>query len=410
MFETSPFLDCPRCGAASTFGVLHIGGNQVSQRCQRCRFSVPTPLPALDKKVIYLDQFAISNVYKIRAGETLKQPNVHDFWVDFDSRITRAQMSQAAIFPASDIHNDETIVSHFSSELRIAHEMFGGDTSFESSKSLLREQETAFAKAFINGENAPDLKFDIDDALHGHRNSWLPHLHITVNSDYSSFANGLRESRERLHSAMRPLFEKWQIEKPTFEAVLKKELTAYGPVRVQTAINTWMEYAAAMTQEDAEKIYNASMSNGMHEMMMMIRALKHYGVAEGDCLPKLFQFWQWPELQQLPYHRISAHLFAATAARLAGGQKKLPTPGFSNDIKAIATYAPYVDAMFVDIDCENLLNDGRLRRALTYKARIFSKNSSKEFFKYLDSLENALADDVKHWTGFLYGIHPKKPT
>jgi len=405
VFETPPFFDCQRCGAASTFGILHIGDKRLSQRCSRCRFTVPTSLPALDKKVIYLDQFAISNVYKIRAGETLKQPLVHDFWVEFDRRITRAQMSQAAIFPASDIHKDETIVSRFPSELRIAHEMFSGDTSFEDSESLLREQETAFAKAYINGEHTPDFEFYIDDALKGHRNAWLSRLHITVNSDYSSFADGIRESRERLHTAMLPLYGRWQTEKPTFEAVLREELTAYGKARVQAAVNTWNDYAAATAQEDFDKMFYISMSNGMRQMMTMIRTFAHYGVSEEECLPKLFQFWQWPELEKLPYHKIAAHLFAATAARLASGQKKFPSPGLSNDIKAISTYAPYVDAMFVDIECENLLNDGRLR-VLTYKARIFSKATSNDFFNYLEGLESSLTDDVKHWTRFLYGLSP----
>lgn len=403
MFETPPFIPCPLCGAVSSFGVLNIDGNCLSQRCQQCRFTENTTLPVLDKKVIYLDQFAISNVHKVRAGDTLKPPHVHAFWVEFDRRITRAQMSQAAIFPASDIHNDETIVSRFPSELRIAHEMFGGDASFKRSEALLLDQETAFAEAFIKGQAIPNIDFYVDNALRGHRNDWLPHLHITVNSDYSSFADGLRKSRDRLHGAMCPLYERWQREKPTFEVVLKNELTAYGRALVQGAISTWNDYNAAMEQGDFDKVFDISMSHGMRRMMTMIRTFEHYGVLEEDYLPKLMQFWQWPELQKLPFHKISAYLFAAIAARLAGGQKKLPTSGFSNDIKAIATYAPYVDAIFVDIECENLLNDGRLRKALTYKARVFSKNTSNKFFDYLENLENALSADVKRWTEFLYG-------
>jgi hypothetical protein len=402
MFETPPFLDCPPCRAASTFGVLHIGGNEVRQRCQKCRFTAPTSLPTLDKKVIYLDQFAISNVYKIRAGETLKQSHVHDFWAEFDRRITRAQMSQAAIFPASDIHRDETIVSPFSSELRIAHEIFGGDTSLTDSNSLLINQEIAFAKAFVNGQRAPDYEYNVDDALEGHRNAWLPHLHITVTSDYSSFADGLRESRDRMHGAMRPLFESWQKERPTFEAVLHKELNEFSAERVQSALNMCGDYMNAQKQEDGEKLFNISMSSGMRNMMTMIRAFEHLGVNEEDSIPKLLQFWQWPELQKLPYHRISAYLFAATSARLASGQKKFPTPGFNNDIRAIATYAPYVDAIFVDIDCENLLSDGRLKKALKYKARVFSKNTSSGFYEYLEEIEDALPANVKKWTSFLY--------
>jgi hypothetical protein len=279
MFETQPLLDCPTCGAASAFGVLHISGNRLQQRCQKCRYTKYTDLPPLDKKVIYLDQFAISNIYKIRSGEILKPRHVHEFWVDFEKRIMRAQMSQAAIFPPSSIHRDETIVSPFSSELWLEHEMFGGNVSFIDVEKLNARQETEFAKAFIDGQPAPCLEFDIDTALHGSRNSWLPHLHITVNSDYSSFADGLRESRDRLHMAMLPLFERWQTEKPTFEAVLKEELSAFGKARIQACISALQEFFDAMRREDMEKLVDISLSSGMQHFMLMNQIFESSGIS-----------------------------------------------------------------------------------------------------------------------------------
>lgn len=364
-------------------------------------------MAALNKKVVYLDQSAVSNIYKIRSGKTLSLSHVHDFWVEFDQRITRAQMSQAAIFPPSDIHMDETIVSGFSSELRTAHRMFGGGVSFVGSETLNTRQEEAFAKAFINSQPAPELEFDVDNALEGNRrNAWLPKLHISVNSDYSSFADEIRESRERLHTAMLPLFERWQAEKPTFEAVLKEEMAAYGKARIEASERAWKEYFSAMKRQDWNKVADISLSSHMGHMMTMVRAFERYGVSKEDCLRKLFEFWRWKELQKMPFLTIKAHLFAAIAARLASGQKKKPSRGLSNDIKSISTFAPYVDAMFIDIECENLLNDGRLRKALTYKARVFSKATSKEFFSYLESLEDTLDSDVKRWASFLYGLRP----
>lgn len=408
MFETHPFIDCPKCDAPSAFGVLLIGGNSLTQRCQICRFTQRTALPTLDKEVIYLDQFAVSNVYKVRSGKTLHPPNVHNFWVEFERRITRAQISQAAIFPPSNIHHDETITSRFSSELIMAHEMLGGDACFVDSDSLNASQEIEFAKAFIDGQPAPDLEFNVDNALDGQRNGWLPHLHVSVNSDYSTFADGLRESRDRLHAAMLPLFANWQANKPPFEIVLKEELAAFGRARIQVSAQTWQKYIDAVERNDDDEIFNVSMSFGMRHLMKMMRTFRHHGIPEDDCLRKLFEFWSWPELEMIPFHRISAYMFAVTAARLAAGQKKAPTQGFSNDIKAISTFAPYVDAMFIDIDCENILNDGRVRNSLHYKARIFSKNTSREFFKYLEKLENDRSNEVKHWAEFLYGLRPNE--
>lgn len=285
--------------------------------------------------------------------------------------------------------------------------MFGGGVSFVGSETLNTRQEEAFAKAFINSQPAPELEFDVDNALEGNRrNAWLPKLHISVNSDYSSFADEIRESRERLHTAMLPLFERWQAEKPTFEAVLKEEMAAYGKARIEASERAWKEYFSAMKRQDWNKVADISLSSHMGHMMTMVRAFERYGVSKEDCLRKLFEFWRWKELQKMPFLTIKAHLFAAIAARLASGQKKKPSRGLSNDIKSISTFAPYVDAMFIDIECENLLNDGRLRKALTYKARVFSKATSKEFFSYLESLEDTLDSDVKRWASFLYGLRP----
>jgi hypothetical protein len=403
MFETHPFLDCPACNAPSAFGVLSIGGNRLSQRCQKCKFIGQTILPRLNKRVIYLDQFAISNVYKIRSGESLRPVHVHNFWVEFERRIQRAKTSHAAIFPSSDIHMDETIVSRFSSELRVEHEIFGGGASFVDSGTLNRAQEMEFAKAFMSGQPAPDLQFDVDTALRGHRNDWLPNLHITVNSDYSSFASALRESRDRLQAAMLPLFERWQRDRPSFGAVLKEELAAIGKARIESYFLMWRDYIYAIECQDSDKIFNIELSSGMRHATIMAQVFKDLGVQDDECLKKLVEFWSWPELIKLPFHRIGAHMYAAIATRLAAGQKRMPSPGLSNDIKAVSTYAPYVDAMFIDIECENLLNDGRLKKKLMYRSRIFSKSSSREFFAYLQDLENELSADVKQWTSFLYG-------
>ena len=50
------------------------------------------------------------------------------------------------------------------------------------------------------------------------------------------------------------------------------------------------------------------------------------------------------------------------SSRVAGGQRRV-TRGFMNDVRAISTYAPYVDAMFIDRECADLLGEGRLRPA-----------------------------------------------
>ncbi len=68
------------------------------------------------------------------------------------------------------------------------------------------------------------------------------------------------------------------------------------------------------------------------------------------------------------------------------GQSKF-TRGLMTDTQAIAAYAPYVDAMFIDRECALLLGEGELRRDLHYRARIYSYANKDAFLAYLRELE-----------------------
>lgn len=409
MFESPPFVGCPKCQSSLALGVLHIGSTQLVQRCRYCKFTTETVLPLLNKKVIYLDQFAVSNIYKIRSGESLNPRSVHVFWSEFYRRINRALVSQSAIFPASDIHFNETLLSRFSVELKSMHALFGGGTSLIDTDTLVRQQEIIFLDHFLRGQGAPTVRFDVDSAMRGRRNSWIPHIQISANFDYSGFVNEVRSNRQRMHEAMLPLFKYWQAEKPKFKEVLQREIVSYSKARVESAVSIWNEYACASDARDIDKIIDISMSKGMRDMMIIFHALESRGIPEKERFEQFFAFLRWPELQKLPYHYISAHIFAVTSTRLAAGQKKLPTRGFVNDVRAIATYAPYVDAMFIDNECENLINDGQIKSKLCLNTKIYSKKSANKFFDYLEKIEIEQSHEVKKQSDFLYNIAKNNP-
>ena len=137
-------------------------------------------------------------------------------------------MRQQVIFPASNLHSDETIVWHSPEELRLAQEMFSGETSFERTDAIATRQEWEFAKAFLKGGRAPSLSTDVDEVISGTRNVWLPVYHISVNSDYSMFAPGLRQDKAVAEASLKQLADVWVNNRPTFDDLLKHELSSYG--------------------------------------------------------------------------------------------------------------------------------------------------------------------------------------
>jgi hypothetical protein len=58
-----PFSLCAACGREA-LGILSVGSQRVTRRCRECLATASEALPAVDKKVIYLDQFVLSNVTK----------------------------------------------------------------------------------------------------------------------------------------------------------------------------------------------------------------------------------------------------------------------------------------------------------------------------------------------------------
>lgn len=85
------------------------------------------------------------------------------------------------------------------------------------------------------------------------------------------------------------------------------------------------------------------------------------------------------------------------------GQRKF-TRGLMTDFQAIAAYAPYVDAMFIDRECALLLGEGELSRELHYRARIYSYANKEEFLAYLRVLEAQATAEVRGYAERIYGI------
>jgi hypothetical protein len=64
-----PWKTCPACGK-DKFGVSIISGSRLMRRCRDCWHKQDYPLPKLRKKIIYLDQFVISNLMKLKNSAT----------------------------------------------------------------------------------------------------------------------------------------------------------------------------------------------------------------------------------------------------------------------------------------------------------------------------------------------------
>src|SRR5260221_9293123 len=104
-FITAPFLVCPNC-SKNEFGILLISGTHYMRRCRDCWHTLRFSLPAVRKVVIYIDQFAISNMLKVQ-DETTKghgKATENPFWIELWDTLARLRRCQLICCPDSQEH------------------------------------------------------------------------------------------------------------------------------------------------------------------------------------------------------------------------------------------------------------------------------------------------------------------
>ena len=402
MFERAPFKQCPNCREMG-LGILSAGGDFLTRRCKSCRHTTTEPLPFVNKAVVYLDQFAVSEIFKTRSGTRRKDANSGEFWSVASEKLNTVLLLQQAVFPSGSVHTEESLVFASGGDLRLAHDLLGGDIDFISVEEIESRQAWAFFRSFVDGLPPPSLEFDVDRILHGERNGWLRDMHISVNTDYSHFAAKTRASRDAGGESLASLFRAWADEKPAFKAVLRRELDAYGRAKFQAASDAFRQVAAADEGEDMASYLDGVLNPHLREFFELREFLVRRGLAEEEAGAKVLEFWMWQGNDHQPYHRTSCYLFAALARKAASGQQRPPSRGTLNDIKAIAAYGPYVDAMFLDREWAGLLAEKPLNEDLPIKARIFSMSTQGAFLAYLDDLIAQADTQVRAYAREIYG-------
>jgi hypothetical protein len=397
-FILAPYWECPKCHKPEAYGVLSVRGNSYTRRCKECRHTEDYGLPPLDKKVIYLDQFAISNIMKSLNPKTKanKRGRIDKFWSDLFDKIYILCRAQLMICPYSDIHECESVVTPYSSELRRAYELFSHGVSFLPHKNIEFSQVYKHAEKQILGIDSPLNKSHV---IVGGLNEWQERIIITVRLSISQEdIDGLRKVRDSVHEGLSRVFARWQQEHDKkFMDWYNEEVMAYG----QNVIRRYHDYYSMPKSE-----IDAALRNGMTEKLQPPMEVAVFNavqqlflqsvIPESETFLKTEQYFLSSRLQEIPSLKISAMLLAAIARKAAAGQKKTPTQGIAYDIAAISSFLPCCDAMFIDNECDAYLHEHPLCDELNYGTKTFSLNTRDAFVAYLDEVSaNAPNEHMK---------------
>lgn len=412
MFINKPYITCPKCNKES-FGVLSIHSRHYVRRCRECRYDKSFSLPPVSRKVIYLDQFAISEMMKSINPSLKKVNKVNPFFRTLFEKLDVLNKAQAIICPESTNHFDESFVSSYYPALKRLYQQLAHNFSFYDPDTIKRFQVIENFKSWAGLDGQP---IDIGHVLTGTGDleGWEDRFIISVSlkDQDPNLADEIRRDRDQTSDALVEIFHRWQTEKnKTFMDWYEEERSSYGKALLQSYFKSILEYSRLISSEIPLTLNSiGSITSNISVIMSIIhRKLREKGLSDEEGMKKSFEYLNSNSLKNIPYVQISSMLYASLAREGALGRKKPPTKGMMNDIEAIASYATYCDAIFIDNECRRLLNHGLKESGYKLKTRVFSQDNKDEFLEYLGGIEKSLSKKHLNKIKEVYGENWLKP-
>lgn len=400
IFISEPYFTCPKC-KETEFGVLMIASHSYSRRCRKCWHTARYGLPEIRKKVIYLDQFVISNIAKALDPESRSHERVREncFWIEAYQKLDRLSKLQLIICPDSSFHHDESLLSGDPSydALRYLYEHLSNGCTFQDYNTILRRQVSHCFRAYLKNEPDREAEADAHDVVSGNLHEWQDRTRISIDSyPHAGEAEAIRHIREQQYQGLLHVFEQWKTDKTTYNQSFMEEAAAWGRATIETFADYMATYAQIQARYAAEIELTGTYTPLQAEDLLppaaaklifgMLRILEGMDMAEA--LAKIGAFFRSPHLLKVPYIRLSSMLYASLARKAGAGRVKPPSKGTFTDVNAIASLLPYCDAIFIDVEMAGYLGENPLREEVAkYPVKYFSLRSQGQFLDFLGAVE-----------------------
>lgn len=392
-FINGPYINCPKCGKDS-FGVLMVCERHYCRRCRECFYPrgheqpAVYPLPELRKKIIYLDQFAISNMMHALNPETPahQKGRIDPFWKTLFEKIDSLCKLQLMVCPDSDFHRHESMLSSFYQPLKTMYELLSQGVTFFDHDTIHRFQIIEQLHEWLGDHDFK--KLTVHDVTHGNINAWRDRFMFSIgNFQIPGLVEEIRNAREQIIENIEPIFKRLQAETDRdFNHWFEEEKKGHATGLCERFDRILKRFAAASLGVGPFDPWDLTDFSTV-TMLSIVKIIKCHGIEESEAYPKLFEFLRSGTFESAAHIKISAMLWAALARKAAAGRKRLPNRGFSTDVQMISALLPYCDAMFVDNECRGYLTEEPLCQ-LEYGTNVFSYNTKEAFMEYLDSIRS----------------------
>lgn len=403
-----PYVLCSKCGAKE-FGILGVRGTHYTRRCRNCWRLADFPLPEIRKKIVYIDQFAFSNIMKTLSPDAQghERTAAEPFWKELFETLGVVCHLQLVVCPDSKQHQHESLTSAFYKGLKRTYEHFSGGLSFYSTEDIQLQQIARLTKCWVKREPA-SFDFDAEEITHGEIHEWADRIYITVDGVLPGFIDDLRTTRNEVHKGLQEVFETWQREKKTFKQVFEAEKDSYTKTVVQMYTAQQTKVRDALMRREWPSL-NDMLPSQQNLVLQMVLHILEDSLGKAESSKAVTEFLRAGVMNDAPFNVIGASLFASLSQKAAAGQKRPPNQGTSNDANMLSSLIPYCDAMFVDNECRALWQDIPRDYKLPYPCVLFSPNKGADFLRYLKEIRDSATVEHLKIVEEIYGPDPLKP-
>lgn len=386
---------CAQCGKPA-LSLTYFADFRITRKCGECGYEISEKPPQLQKRIVYLDQWVISEI-----ANTLdpilsqkKGARVDRAWLEVYQQLERLVKLHAVVYPESNLHFRESLVTPYLGVLQRVYEHLATGVSFKEALEIHTIQLYDAFKIVVLGDTAgaEGLK-GRRRVLHGTLNEWSDDVRIAARFPLRaadvSFERLRRDNTDRL---LGEDTERWRNQS-------------------DKTFGEWFDYYRRDLTNVVLHCFDRSVF-GPYWMVCrsMVEKLTDRGLTESAAIEKVREFLLSDEATRVPYCEISALLYAGMAQKVAKGQKSGADHSSYNDIDAISAFLPYCDAITVDNYFEELLRKPEISCHLTkYGAVVFSPNRRSNFLAYLQQLEDEVSDELRNTVLAVYGSSWLKP-
>lgn len=377
---------CPKCKTADCFGNVAVNGSHIVRGCQLCNHRDTIPLPPVKKKLLYLDQFYFSHLF--RSSNSVFQT--------VSEQIRHLSALQLVATPYSPVHLAESRFTSCYSDLAQYIKLEASGKRLNAPYKVDRAQTfDAFYryKRGLGTEYTVNLKHACEDELH----VWEDYFFFDISDHFPETLESQRQGKYAAVNELLVAIEFWRSSTGSFEKSLDEEHS--GGTKV--IFPAFLQYFTALLSGDIPTIEKKSLNVDTIEKLFL-SAPENLQLKEK--LTYIFEFLMSNHYRSLPKHDLSARIFVALRMMVRAGSytnrkaaQKLS--GFFEDVKHISTYAPYMDAILVDNPMAEILSRPEVRLEERFGTKVFSGNSLDSFKEWLDSIERSMTD--QHLNGAL---------